>query len=326
MRVRPDPSRRCATVFGVLGVCVGLTLLIAVPLRPAEAAKRVAVVLSSDSGPYAEAADGFKSRLARLGESVDIKTWTLAKGNASSVFGSINGGGYDLVCAVGTTAATEARDRARVPTVFLLVVDPVGHGLVKDLRRPGGQVTGVSLDIPIDEQLDALRDVAPRAKRVGMVCGPSSVDAARSAASYARSRGMELVIESVSSEKAARSAFSKLKGKVDALLALPDPMVYSSASSEAVIMFALEQRIPLMSYSTNYVKAGALLCLYSEYRSIGEQGAEIAQRVLRGASPSSIPVESPRSTKLGINYKVADSIGLSIASGVRRKAQSLGTS
>jgi putative ABC transport system substrate-binding protein len=311
-------------MLAAAGSCLWLAFLLALLPLPAAAGKKVAVVLSSDSGPYSEAADGFKSRLARLGESADIKTWTLSGGNASSVFNSINAGGYDLVCAVGTTAASEARDRANAPTVFLLVVDPVGHGIVKDLRRPGGQITGVSLDIPIGDQLDALRDVAPGVKRVGMVCGPTSIAAARSADSYARSRGMQLVIESVTSEKAARGAFRKLQGGIDALLALPDPMVYSSASSEAVIMFALEQRIPFMGYSTNYVKAGALMCLYTDYRDLGEQGAEMARSILRGASPASIPVESPRSPRLAINYKVADSIGLSIGSGIRRRALSFG--
>jgi putative ABC transport system substrate-binding protein len=321
---RPDPSRRRAGVFGAVGVCVGLALLFALPLHPAEAAKKVAIVLSSDSGPYAEAAGGFKDRLAKSGEAADVKTYTLAKGNTASVFGSINNGGYDLVCAIGTTAATAAKENTTVPTVFLLVVDPVGHGIVKDLSRPGGHVTGISLDIPIGEQLDALQDVAPNVKRVGMVCGPSSIATARAGASQAKSRRMELVIESVSSEKAARSAFGKLKGKVDAILALPDPLVYSSASSEAIIMLAIEQRLPFVSYSTNFVKAGALMCLYCEYRTVGEQGAEMARKVLGGRSPSGIPVEAPKETKLAINFRVAESIGLSIGQSVRRKALAFG--
>ncbi len=170
------------------------------------------------------------------------------------------------------------------------------------------------MDVPVERQLRALARIVPDMKRVGVLYSPEETQPViEEARDVAKSLNLELLAEPVSSEGDVPDALSKLdKQKMDALWSVADGKVFTRPSTRYIIKYVVRRGIPFMGPHSGFAKAGALVALTADYRDNGRQAAEISIRILKGASPQTIPVATPQMVEMALNLQVANHIRLRI--------------
>ena len=286
----------------------------------------IAVVKTQDIEAYNLALDGFKEALSGKG----VEFWMAgdmggAKRLPYSVIDSIKAKSPTLILALGSAATTAVqKEFPDVPVVFCMVLNPVASGFIKSTRSSGNNLTGASLDIPVETQFRELLSVLPRVKRIGVVYNlEENREIINEASLIAKGMGLELVTAVVSSEKAVPDAIDNLLTKVDAIWSVSDNIVFTSQSIQYILLATLRNQMPFMGISPSYVKAGALMALSCDYKDVGRQAGEVASRVIAGEQPSNIPVTAPRRVYLSLNSIVAEQIGIKIPSDVTARAKEI---
>ncbi len=306
---RPNPVPRVKPVR-----LAGLSLWLAALAFAAPAARggepaRVAALLSEDISAYHQALDGFKR--AYHGPVIDFD---MSAGDER--LGDLRASHPDLVLAVGVRAAKAAAGGiSDLPIVYCMVLDPDVNGI------SGPNVTGVTLAIPVQRQLEAMRRVVPGLSRLGVVFTPAKsgvlIQDARSAAA---AMGLTLFEESVQRSEQVPDALSRLSGKVDGLWLPPDATVVTKETFQLALELSLTRKIPLMVFNSQFVKAGALLALSPDYQASGADAARVVRQILAGKKPGDIPVSPTRGT-LVVNVATAKSLGLDIPASVLQGAK-----
>jgi putative ABC transport system substrate-binding protein len=291
--------------------------------------KEVVILLSDDIQPYRDAVEGFKDRAKEAPYAVKYDGFVLNPddGENRALAEKIASLKPDLVFTVGTQASLFVKGKFKgVPIVFSMVLNPVENGVVSSMSRPGNGMTGVCLNVSVDNQFAVLKQIKPAIRRVGMLYNVKAVKAEvlDEIAKTARAANVELVAEPVFSEKDVSAALDKVLSKADSLWASPDPMIYNSSTAQRIILSTIKTNTPFMAYSKNFVKAGALAALECDYRDIGKQAGEMAVRVIGRKSAEDFGVEYPRQTVIVINKRTADTIGLSISKELLDKASIYG--
>ncbi len=221
---------------------------------------------------------------------------------------------YNLFMPLGTPASQALVNLIKdKPVVFGAVTDPVTAGLVQSNETPGGNVTGTSDITLYNEHLKLLKELVPKAKKVGIVYNPGEANARfalEQTQKYAKDYGLEIITAPANNSGEILSAAKSIAGKVDALYMLPDNTILSG--QEAYIKVALDSKKPLITIDQSGVEKGGLATLGTNYKKVGERTAEIAIRVLKGEKPSDIPVLGVTDADLFINTKTAQAIGITI--------------
>lgn len=228
-----------------------------------------------------------------------------------------------LIFAVGSRATGVAeRNFERIPIVFLMVLYPVASDFVKSMERPGANVTGAAIDVPIKRQFQLLARIVPDLKRVGVLYSPEETQSViEEAKRVAKPMGLELIAEPIESESDVPDALDSLElQNVQALWSVADGKVFTPQSTKYIMEQTMRREIPFMGPHNGFVRAGALVALTADYRDNGRQAAEIAIRVLDGAVPSSIPVATPQDVEMALNLRVAAHIGLKVPEKVIKEA------
>ncbi|MEO5699803.1 MAG: ABC transporter substrate-binding protein [Casimicrobiaceae bacterium] len=223
----------------------------------------------------------------------------------------------DLIVTAGTPPTTAAKNAtATIPIVFYFVGDPVGSGLVADLGRPGGNITGLGGLGPglFGKQLALLKNAVPKATHIAMMVNSGFPLHARGRAEVeivARSLGLTLTPVELRVPEDIDGAFATIaREKVDALLILGQPFLF--AERETIAKLALEQRLPAMNAFVELVQAGVLMSYAGKVVDDARRMPYYIDRILKGAKPSDLPVEQPTRFYLTINLKTAKAIGLTI--------------
>lgn len=270
-------------------------------------AEDVIVVLKSrELAPYNEAVVGFTAQWNVTGSGSVIQTHTLTD-SVENLAGSLTGGNSQLraVVAVGTEAAKWAIKHTNVPVVFCMVANAEQNLFAELDVSEAARLTGVSLDIPVETQLKQLATFLPNVKRLGVLYDPQKSEAAvKEAAVAAAQLGLQFVPQPVVDERAVSDAVQALASRVDAVWAPVDSTVYNSRSAQFVLTRMLQKKIPVLGFSENMVKAGALLGPRVDYASVGKQTAELLQIVLRSESTRGANVQSPRDFQMVVNARV----------------------
>lgn len=309
-----------------------LLALLALALAPLHAAAqprvyRIGVVLLG--GPGTQTIDGLRDGLRDLGLE-EGKHYALmvreTKGDrkAAGVAGKkLEAEAVDVIFTVGSLVTfTVMQATKTVPIVFHSGADPEAIGLVENLRKPGGRLTGVgsqSRDLG-PKRLEILREIVPSARRIAAFYNPDNPT--RNALPALRDAARRLKIQLV--ERHVRSVEELLVGlralrpaDTDAIFYVGDAMVSSQA--QAVIEAGLGKRLP-MFHDPGTVKMGALASYGVSYRELGRLSARHVQRVLLGARPGDLPVELVDRLHLAINLKTAKAIGVTIPQSVLARA------
>lgn len=313
-------TRRIATI----AACVILSC--ATGAFSAEGEKVVGVVVSRPLDPYRDAVLGFKDELRSKGAVVRYEEFDLAAaaGKEPDLAGRIMAISPDLLYAVGTEASSFASAfMPNVPAVFSMVLNPVESGIVTSLAGAReANITGVSLNISVEDQFDLILKILPSARRIGMLYGAAERDWLRDRAALAAERkGLKLVSVPVRSELEVLGAVERICGEVDFLWADADPLIYNARSAQHILLITLRRRRPFMAFSSHYVEAGALAALECDYRDNGRQAGGLAMRILEGASAGALPVEFPRKTRLFMNARTAGLIGLDLPKELTDRAE-----
>ena len=204
---------------------------------------------------------------------------------------------------------------AVIPIVFGAAADPVGSGLVASLARPGGNVTGLSLQHTdlAGKRLELLRDVVPNLRRVAIMANAGNVGSVleiREVQEAARSLGLEVMTLEIRQAQDIAPAFEALKSRADALYVVGDPLV--TTNRIRINTIALAARLPTMHAFREYAQAGGLMSYGANFPDLFRRAGDYVDRILRGAKPADLPVEQPTKFDLVINLTTAKALGLKI--------------
>ena len=222
----------------------------------------------------------------------------------------------DVIVTAGTAAVVAAkRETTLIPIVFAVAGDPVGTGLVASLARPGGNVTGLSLQTTdlAGKRLELLREVVPRLSRLaimGNVSTPLAVLEMREVQATIRTLGLEVATSEIRRAEDIAPAFDALKGSVDALYVVADPLV--TTNRLRINILALGARLPTIHGQRDNVEAGGLASYGANFPDLHRRAADYVDKILRGNRPGDLPVEQPTKFDLVINLITAKALGLEV--------------
>jgi putative ABC transport system substrate-binding protein len=221
----------------------------------------------------------------------------------------------DVLVTMGTPATLAAKHAtATIPIVFGVVGDAVGAGIVPNLARPGGNVTGMSLygTEVVGKGLELLKDALPRAQRVMITRDPrpnlSQTLADEIADTVAKTLGIRIHRVDVQQVTDYQAAFEvAVKERVDAVLVSP-----SSPLPQETADFALRHRLPTMTLMGSIGQVGQLIAYGANFSEQVRRVASYVDRILKGAKPADLPVEQPTTFELVINLRTAKALGVTI--------------
>jgi putative ABC transport system substrate-binding protein len=221
----------------------------------------------------------------------------------------------DVLVTGGSALVTVKQATATIPIVSILGNDPVGTGLVASLSRPGGNVTGFSLQSAdtAGKRLELLREVVPQLRRLAIIADvgdPSLLRELNEVKAAARTLGLKVVPLDIRRTEDIAPAFEALKGEANALYAVQNALVV--ANRTRIITLALTARLPMTFHSREFVQAGALMSYGPSFPALFRRAAEMVDQILRGTKPADIPVEQPTKFELVINLKTAKALNLAV--------------
>ena len=226
----------------------------------------------------------------------------------------------DVIVAPTTLAAVAAEQATRtIPIVFATAGDPVTSGLVISLARPGGNVTGLSILAPelVGKRLELLTQAVPGVSRVAVLWHPGGMgermdkDMAKEADAAARALGVRLHFVEARGPADFERAFSDVtRGHAGALTVLGSTMF--SDERRRLVDLAARNRLPAVYTSKEFVDAGGLMAYGPNVADLYRRAATYVDKILKGATPTDLPVEQPTKFVLVVNLKTAKALGLTI--------------
>jgi putative tryptophan/tyrosine transport system substrate-binding protein len=221
----------------------------------------------------------------------------------------------DVIVAIGSAVVAAKEATSVIPIVFPVAADPVGSGLVASLARPGGNVTGLSVQFTdlAGKQVELLREVVPGLRRLAIMVNvddPGAVLDMREVQATARTLGLDVVKLEIRVAEDIAPAFEALKGRADALYVCGDALV--NTNRIRINTLAVGARLPTMHSFREYVEAGGLMSYGPNFPDLFRRAAEFVDKILRGAKPADIPVEQPTKFDLVINLTTTKALGLTI--------------
>jgi putative ABC transport system substrate-binding protein len=215
--------------------------------------------------------------------------------------------------AAGALAAKEAT--SVIPIVFAGAADPVGVGLVASLARPGGNLTGLSLQNAdlAGKRVELLREIVPGLRRLAVLANagnPNAMPEMREAQAAARKFGLEALAVEIRHAADIAPVLDALKGRADALYVCGDPLV--ATNRKQISAFALGARLPTLYVDRESVADGGLISYGTDFSDQFRRAADFVDKILRGAKPGDLPVEQPTKFDLIINLTTAKALGLKI--------------
>ncbi|HEX2526983.1 MAG TPA: ABC transporter substrate-binding protein [Geminicoccus sp.] len=268
--------------------------------------------------------DGVIEGLKQQGVAAET-TYESAQGQpatAAQIARSFVGMAPAVIVAISTPSAQAAASATKdIPIVFTAVTDPVGAGLVTDLARPGGNVTGLSDLSPLAQHLDLILEISPQVKTLGIPYNPGEANAVtllRLMTGYANERGIQVVEATASKSADVVAAARSLAGQVDAIYVPTDNTIVSAL--ESLIVVARQAKIPVFSGDTDSVARGCIGSIGFDYFQVGVQTAAIVARVLKGEKPGDLAVEVAQGTDLVLNPTAAAAFGVTIPEAVLSRA------
>jgi putative ABC transport system substrate-binding protein len=222
----------------------------------------------------------------------------------------------DVIVTSATPPSIAAKQATSViPIVFAAVGDPIGTGLVTSLARPGGNLTGLSIQATdlAGKRLELLREVVPGLRRLAIMANPGAPPAVLEMAEVqttARALGLEVVASEIRRPEDIAPAFEAFKGRAEALYVCNDPLVTTNRTR--INTLALSMGLPTMYNVREFVEAGGLMSYGPNFLVLFRRAADFTDKILRGAKPGDIPVEQPTKYDLVVNLTTAKALTLTI--------------
>lgn len=229
----------------------------------------------------------------------------------------------EVLVGIATPAAQSlANATTKIPVVLGAVTDPVGAELVKSNEEPGGNVTGVSDQPPVDQIIDLAHNMLPEAKKVGMLYSSSEKNSqyqVEKATEKAKELGLEVVAKPVASTNEVAQTVQILAKDTDFIF-IPNDNTIANAM-ETVATEAQKNKLPVFPSVDTMVEQGGLATIGVNQKELGVQTGKMAAAILKGESdPATTPVYTFKEGKTIINEKVAKELGVTISDDLKKDA------
>jgi len=231
----------------------------------------------------------------------------------------------DLILTWGTEPSLEAKRATKtIPIVMGAVGDPLAPGIVANLARPGGNITGFStLAAELEaKRLELLTEIVPKLQRVGVIGNPTNrytPGALHGARQAAKRLKLVLIVRDVHDADSLDRALDAVgRERAQALLVLTDPFFVSQRRQLAD--FAIKARLPSAYTYREYADAGGLVAYTPSYKDLFHRAAGYADRILRGANPGDLPIEQASKFELIVNLRTAKAIGIKLPQSFLQRA------
>lgn len=229
----------------------------------------------------------------------------------------------DLILSLATPAtlaAQRATADTNIPVLFIPLTDPVGAGVVKSLAQPGGNLTGVTFSTQEGRRLEWLLQVVPMIKKLYIVYTPTNqgaTSALKTVSEAAAKLGVELITREANTPEEVEAGFNAIPEEADAVFFLPDTPVNIRVKEWAAL--ANERKLPTSGPNLAAMNDGVLTSYGVDLAVSGkEQAARMADQILKGASPATLPVEMSDFFS-GVNLQVANTIGIEVSPEILRQ-------
>jgi putative ABC transport system substrate-binding protein len=284
-----------------LGLLLGLCTLCV----PESAAMEIAILQSADIGAYREAIAGLKA----TGPIGAIYTEYDAQGDlelGKKLARKLRASNASVVVAVGLKAALAAKVEIEdIPIVYMMVLDPLKHQLTS------ANITGTLLEIPFDRQVKTMRIFLPTLRQAGMLYDPAkNASRVKNAVEQAGIFDVQVKGLPVENEKDVPQQLRTLLSNIEALWLIPDSAVLTNESIPFILESALAQQIPVIGFSPEFTRMGALLSMSINYGDVGRDTGLLVKRILNGEELlplKPVPIER---LKITLNLKTARFLGI----------------
>ena len=232
----------------------------------------------------------------------------------------------DVILTVGSAVPTVRQATATIPIVFAVAIDPVGSGLVASLAKPGGNITGLSLQATnlAGKRLELLRELIPELRRLAIIFNggnDQTVLEMNETQVAARTLGFDVASLEIRRMQDIAPVFESLKPQAEALYVVVDQLVV--ANLMRILTFALSMRLPMIFSTRDFVRSGGLMSYGPNYADLFGRAADYVNRILQGAKPADMPVEQPTRFELVLNMTTAKALGLTISESFLLRADEL---
>ncbi len=278
---------------------------------------------------FSQTVEGFKTGMRDLGYKdgknivYEVVNTSGSKDKIAEAVTNVIKKNVNVIYAVTTLVAREAMlqtENKSIPIVFSLVADPVGSKLVKSIKEPGGNMTGITnraIELT-EKRLEMLIRIAPNLKKVMWIYDPNadvSVKAAEHARDVCKEMGIIYIEKRAGNQDELLNAISSIKrSDADGILHIVNAILV--ANNKLLIDKAKKEKIPYFTTDSEIVEEGALANYGPNFYDIGRQSARLVNKVLMGVKAGTIPVEAPDKYDFIINLKTANAIDIKIPENV----------
>jgi len=221
----------------------------------------------------------------------------------------------DVIVTVGSAVPTVMQVTSVIPIVFGVAIDPVGSGLVTSLAKPGGNVTGLSLQAAnlAGKRIELLREVVPQLRRLAIIFNVGNAQPVlemRETEAAARTLGIEVLSVEIRQAEDFGPSFKSLRARADALYVAIDQLMV--ANLMRILTLALGARLPTIFSTRDFVRGGGFMSYGPSYTERFRRAADYVDKILRGTKPGDIPVEQPTKFELVVNLITAQALDLDV--------------
>jgi putative ABC transport system substrate-binding protein len=309
-------------VPAVFCVALALGLLVSPPAADAQQVPKVPRVGYLGGSPSSPLLEPFRQGLHDLGwiegQTVAIEyRWT--EGRAERLPGLVaelvrlN---VDVIYTAGSNEAASVAKQATttIPIVFTTPTDPLAVGLVPNLARPGGNITGLGGGVQISKRVELLKEAVPKITRLAVLYNPSNpgnVYNLKDVEETTKAFGLKLQLVAAREPADLDKAFSAMsRERANALQVSGDPLFFTHRTR--LVGLAARHRLPAIYNRSEYAKLGGLMAISANDIEQERRAAVYIDKILKGTKPGDLPVEQPTRFALVINLKTAKALGLTI--------------
>jgi len=327
-------NKHCSHPIGswcLAGLVIGALILIACGCDTSrKKVHHIGILIGVDA--YVEVGDGFISNMQTLGyieeknTTYDIRIAGGDNQQMQAICEAFVAAKVDLIVTITHGAAVTAKKVAagsHIPILFI-VADAREGGLVESIGKPGGNITGVSDMLPLEQHMQMVKAFVPGLKKLGVIYNSGEANSKSSVKmirEVGAKMGFEVVDATVSKTSEVYQATKSLSGRADAVFVPTDNTVVESL--ESAVKVCGEINLPLFCADVDSFKRGAVAAMGFDYYKHGRQTGAMAQRIFAGASPADTAVETQAELKLHINLKAADLMGVKVPDAMKSKADKI---
>ncbi len=230
--------------------------------------------------------------------------------------------GNELLIGIATPAAQGlANATTELPIIMGAVTDPVGANLVKDLKNPGGNITGVSDQTPVADAISLIKQITPEAKTIGVLYSSNEDNSKIQVAEFkaaAEEAGYTVLEYAVASSNELAATVEVATNKADVLFTPVDNTVASAFST--VVSVANKTKTPIFTSVEDMVEGGGIASVTLSQYDLGVATGKMAAKILDGANPGDTPVQIFNEGTVVVNQKVAKELGINLSEEIINKA------